>query len=96
MFISFGAAAKDYKFQCSNLLFKIEDPFFGKKKLYTRTKGKWEKLCTQKGSQITKDSFNCIVNNGTYKRFLLDEVTSEITLNFLNGKTETYSCFKRK
>ena len=31
IFISFGANAKNYKWQCQDILFKVEDPFFGKK-----------------------------------------------------------------
>ena len=75
IFISFGAVAKEYKYKCSNLLFKVEDPLFGKRKLYVRNEGKWEKHCTKTGSQINNDSFNCIVNGIEVKSFILDEVT---------------------
>ena len=96
IFISFGANAKNYKWQCQDILFKVEDPVFGKKKLYARREGKWRELCINKGSQITNDSFNCIVDNEQVRSFILDEETKIVTIALLNGKMEKHRCYKKK
>ena len=96
VFISFGSVAKDYKWKCSGILYKVEDPFFGKKKLYFRIEGNWSELCRKKGSQITNDSFNCIADNDKFKSFILDEETETLKILLNNGKKKIFGCIKSK
>ena len=95
--ISAGAFGKDYQWECANMIFKVENPLFGKREIYYRKDGNWINLCNSKESRITNDSFNCVLDSPTVERMLLDEVTKKLRLNFKkNNEVKDYYCFIRK
>ncbi len=68
MSISFEVFAKETTYNCERnkdspifeyKTLKVDDPFFGERKLFIRKEGGWEQLCTEYGDVITDDSFKC-------------------------------------
>ena len=68
MSISFEVFGKDRTYNCEYgkgkfyftlVTLKVDDPFFGERKLFIRKEGAWEQLCTEYGDVITDDSFKC-------------------------------------
>ena len=72
MSISFEVFGKDTVYNCEYkvsyltgdqildiVTLKVEDPFFGERKLFIRKEGLWKRLCGKEIDRITDDSFKC-------------------------------------
>jgi len=70
---------KDYYLKKINYFpLKVEDPLFGKRKIFQRIDGIWEQICTGPGSIISDDSFTCR-SKGKY--LILDQTFRTLKTN---------------
>lgn len=93
-FINFGAVAKETIYKCANSFYiKVENPLIGKRMIFYRTNdGIWSRVCLNKGSKITKDSFKCVTKNLDGGYLLLDEVTKQLKMTKLGKKDFRLNC----
>ena len=122
MSISFEVFGKDTVYNCdynqyweneeiwNKQTLKVEDPFFGERKLFIRIKGSWEQLCTGYRDVITDDSFKCLRpqflensgyprlwNNKYYDYIIFDEMIPSFNSYFLESRGEPdliFNCTK--
>ena len=93
MSISFEVFGKDKVYNCEYkvsyltgdqildiVTLKVEDPFFGERKLFIRKEGFWKRLCVSEIDQITDDSFKCFNPYGDLSHLegILDSLDSYI------------------
>ena len=104
-FPSSSALAKDTLYDCIKLgwKLKVENPFFGDKKLFSRVEGSWEEICAGKDTlQISEDSFRCSYswNERTKeftiaipKSYVFDEKFKTITFHYPSiNRKKSYEC----
>ena len=97
IFISFKSFAKETVYDCmlANWKMKVEDPLFGKRKLFSRVDGGWNQICKEKTTIISDDGFKCFYGekNKLLDYFVLDEKFKTLTVYNKKGKSREYNCY---
>ena len=100
IFLSFEAFAKETIYNCTRASWKmkVEDPLFGKRKLFTRVDGGWNQICEEKTTVISDDGFKCFYGekNKELDYFVLDEKFKILTVYKKNGSSSEYNCYIQK
>ena len=103
IFISFGAFSEETIYDCYEdkgiLLFKVEVPARGNKKIYEKMDGIWKQMCTQKSSVIKDIGFKCFYlgndrdrRGGGLDYFIFDQQFRTVTIHNDEGDKVGFNC----